>query len=196
MVKILETLLGEPLNYPSLAPKSTTTGAQVGGFHGVTLLRGAARTWYHLQMHTLHHSIIIAAPRERVHEIMLQSPTYEQWTSVFDPTSCFEGDWSEGSTMKFLSNDETSHEVRGMVATIAKHRPAEFVSIAHHGMITGDQVISWPEGGLENYTYTTVPEGTRVDVEMTNVPEEYLEMFNEQWPRALLRLKEIIEAGQ
>ncbi len=148
-------------------------------------------------MHTLHHSIVIAAPRQRVHQIMLQAPTYEQWTSVFDPTSTFEGDWSEGSTMKFLSKEATTGEVQGMVATIAEHRPAEFVSIAHHGMITGDQVVSWGEaGGLENYTYTDVPEGTRVDVEMTNVPEEYLEMFNEQWPRALLRLKEVVEAAK
>ncbi len=148
-------------------------------------------------MHTINHSIGIAAPRERVAQVMLALPTYEQWTKVFDPTSSYEGDWSEGSVMKFVSTDPATKQIQGMVARVREHRPAEHVSIEHYAMIVGGVELPH-EGsatGFENYTFADTPEGTLLTVEMTNVPDEYVEMFNDQWPRALQRLKTLVESN-
>ncbi len=147
-------------------------------------------------MNTINHSIAIAAPRAKVAELMLAHGTYEQWTKVFDPTSTYEGDWSEGSVMKFVSTDPESKQIQGMVARVRAHRPAEQVSIEHYAIITGGVETPHEGGatGLEQYTFTDIPEGTLVAVAMTNVPDEYLEMFNEQWPQALSALKVLVES--
>ncbi len=148
-------------------------------------------------MRTLTHTITINAPRERVAEIMLAPRTYEQWTTVFDPTSCYEGDWSVGSVMKFLSTEPATGRIQGMVARVREHRPAEYVSIEHYAMIIGGVEVPHEGGatGLENYTFTEVPNGTLLTIEMTNVPDEYVDMFNDQWPRALLKLKALVESN-
>jgi uncharacterized protein YndB with AHSA1/START domain len=93
-----------------------------------------------------HFDILIQAPREQVWTTMLQSPTYEQWTSVFCEGSRFEGSWDAGQTIRFFGPDGN-----GMVSEIAEHRLAEFVSIRHLGFIangqddtTSDAVRAWP----------------------------------------------------
>jgi hypothetical protein len=53
-------------------------------------------------MPTQHFDILIQAPRERVWITMLQSPTYEQWTSAFCEGSRFEGSWKQGDAIRFL----------------------------------------------------------------------------------------------
>ena len=81
-------------------------------------------------MTTQHFDILIHAPPKQVWATMLQSPTYERWTTAFCEGSRFEGSWEEGQKIRFLDPKGF-----GMVAEIAAHRPAEFVSIRHLGMI-------------------------------------------------------------
>ena len=116
-------------------------------------------------MKTLHFDILINAPREHVWRTMLHSPTYEQWTATFCEGSRYEGSWDQGQTIRFLGPSN-----QGMVAEIAAHRPAEFVSIRHLGMIengqedtTSDAVRAWAPC-YENYTFSDERGGTRVRV--------------------------------
>lgn len=53
----------------------------------------------------LHFSILINAPRERVFSIMLDHPTYEQWTEAFSPGSTYNGSWDLGSNIRFTGPD-------------------------------------------------------------------------------------------
>ena len=144
-------------------------------------------------MNTQHFDIHIQAPRERVWATMLQSPTYEQWTSVFCEGSRFEGSWNAGERIRFLGPNG-----QGMVSEIAEHRPAEFVSIRHLGFIengredtTSDAVRAWAPC-FENYTFTDEGGGTRLRVDL-DAFGGYEDMMARLWPPALDQLKRLCE---
>lgn len=145
-------------------------------------------------MKTLNFSITINAPVEKVYKTMLALDTYKEWTAAFEPTSYYEGDWTPGSKIKFLSA-----RGGGMYSEIAENKQNEFVSIRHLGMIDANGVIDTESDEVkvwapsyENYTFVDMGNDTEVKVDL-RVPEEWEEMFNESWPKALLKLKEICE---
>ncbi len=139
----------------------------------------------------LHFEITINAPVEKVYKTMLDKPTYEIWTKAFDATSTFEGSWDKGSTIKFIS---TNGGEEGMVAEIADNIPNKFVSVRHVGQISKDGQTDFPEPGYENYTFVDKEGQTELQIDMTGLPKEMLPMFEDMWPKALAKLKEISEA--
>lgn len=146
-------------------------------------------------MQELHFSITIDAPREKVWNAMLGDATYREWTTAFHPGSYFKGDWSAGSKMLFLGpNPETGKE-GGMFAEIAESRPPEFVSIRHLGEVKEDSTeVPWPESAsFENYTLKEQDGKTEVLVDLTGLPDEFKDMFDDSWPKALEKLKEVAE---
>ncbi len=143
-------------------------------------------------------SIIINAPREKVWDAMLSDATYREWTAPFNPGSRYDGNWEKGSKIKFIGADpETGKEFGGMYAEIAENRLHEFVSIKHLGEIGADGTeIPWPgpeEAGFENYTFTDKNGSTEVLVELSGIPDQWKQMMNDTWPKALEKLKEIAE---
>lgn len=144
-------------------------------------------------MTTQHHEILIDAPREHVWRTMLYSPGYERWAATFSEGSRYIGSWAAGSTMRFCGPNGD-----GMVAEIAQHQPAEFVSIRHLGMVTdgvedttSQAVRTWAPC-FENYSFTDDAGGTRVRVDV-DVFGDFGEWMNETWPKALLALKSVCE---
>lgn len=146
-------------------------------------------------MNTLKFSIFINAAKEKVWNTMLEDATYREWTKPFNETSYYQGDWSEGSTILFLGTDKEGKNEGGMFSRIAKNIPFEHISIQHLGVIENGIEKPWEgEGeGFENYILTETDGGTQVDIEMTNIPDEYREMMNEMWPKALDVLKTLAE---
>ena len=58
-------------------------------------------------MKKLQFKVNINAPVTRVYENMLgltNKSTYEQWTSMFNPTSTYEGSWDKGSKILFVAS--------------------------------------------------------------------------------------------
>lgn len=148
-------------------------------------------------MEKLHFKIEIDAPKEKVWNVMLEDKTYRIWTEAFAPGSHYEGSWDKGSKIFFLAPDENG-KPRGMVSRIKENRKYEFISIEHLGMVndgkedtTSDEVKNWA-GALENYTFKEKNGKTEVVVEMDS-NENYSEMFNDMWPKALKKLKELAE---
>jgi hypothetical protein len=87
-----------------------------------------------------------------------------------------------------------------MVSRIAKNRPYEFISIEHLGILkngvedtTSEAAKKWASA-YENYTFKEKDGGTELLVDI-NSDEEFVGMFNDLWPKALQRLKEIAEAA-
>lgn len=149
-------------------------------------------------MKKINKSIFIDAPREKVWDSMLNKDTYEQWTKAFNPTSRFEGDWSEGSKMLFFGTDESGKNEGGMVSRIAKHVPHEYISIEHLGIIengiedtTSEKAKSWAPA-FENYTFKEKDGGTELTVDM-DLDDENKDSFEGMWDEALKKLKEIAE---
>lgn len=139
-------------------------------------------------------SQVIAAPVARVYEIMIGPESYKHWTSAFADGSHYEGSWTQGERIRFLSPSG-----EGMVAEIAENRPNEFISIRHLGFIArgvedtdSDAVRAWAPA-FENYTFAAVPEGTRLVIDQ-DVAADWEADMQEAWPKALQRLKALCEA--
>lgn len=142
----------------------------------------------------------INAPASKVYDLMLglsSKSTYEQWTALFNPTSTYEGSWDKGSKMLFLGTDEEGQN-GGMVSEIADNIPNRFISIRHYGILQanveiteGPEVEKWANG-LENYSFEENNGVTTVTVDL-DTTEEFLDYMNENYPKALDRLKEICE---
>lgn len=142
----------------------------------------------------------IAASAEIVYNTMLgikNIETYQQWTAVFNPSSTYVGNWEKGSKIFFIGEDENGKK-GGMVSEIVDNIPYQFVSIRHYGMLEGDKEITeGPEvekwaGGFENYSFEENNGLTTVTVEVDAV-EDYLDFFNNSFPKALDKLKEVTE---
>lgn len=143
-------------------------------------------------------SILIAAPKEKVWEVMLSPESYKEWTKHFNPTSRFVGDWSEGSKMLFVGIDEETGNEMGMVSRIAKNIPNQYVSIEHLGLYangvedTSSEMAQAWSPAFENYTLAEKDGGTEFVLDQ-DIEEEYLEMFQAMWAEALNELKALCE---
>ncbi len=150
-------------------------------------------------MEKVHQSIQINAPVAKVWDTMLNEETYKQWASEFSPDGYYKGDWNQGSKIVFLGPDPQTGEESGMIGRIAENRLHEFVSVEYLGVYgngvedtTSEEAKKWTPS-FENYTFTETDGVTEVLVEI-DVPSDYKSMFDEMWPKALAKLKEICEA--
>jgi uncharacterized protein YndB with AHSA1/START domain len=149
-------------------------------------------------MEKLHFSIDVNAPKQKVWNTLLQDSTYRQWTRPFNPNgSWYEGDWNPGSTIRFIGPDKGG-KLMGMVSRVKENRPYEYVSIEHLGIIndgkedtTSEEVKKW-RPAFENYALTEKNGVTEVSVDM-DTHEDYKQMFEETWPKALQELKRLSE---
>ncbi|NNE77299.1 MAG: SRPBCC domain-containing protein [Pricia sp.] len=135
----------------------------------------------------------IAAPRERVWQVLWNDETYRKWTAIFSEGSWADTDWQEGSQVLFLSADGD-----GMIARFAEKRPNEFMGIEHLGVIKNgkadmesEELQGW-KGARENYTLAQVGDQTELIVEM-DITEAYLDYFTKVWPKALQKVKFLCE---
>lgn len=149
-------------------------------------------------MQKMNVSTTINAPRKVVWDTMLNDKTYREWTSAFNPKgSWYEGDWSQGSTIRFLGPGEDG-SLGGMLSRIKENRPYEYFSIEHIGIIqdgkedtTSDEVRKWTPA-FENYTFKDRNGQTELLVDM-DVDEAHKAMFEDRWPKALDKLKALAE---
>lgn len=143
----------------------------------------------------LHFSIVVNASQEKVWKTMLDRKTYEKWTEVFMPGSHYIGNWSKGSKILFLASDERGKK-SGMVSNIKENRPFEYISIEHLGEIEDgkEKETEWA-GALENYSFKEVNGKTEVLIDV-DTDDKFKEMFQDLWPKALRKLKELAEQNE
>lgn len=148
-------------------------------------------------MEKLKFSIVINASTEKVWDTMLEDKPYRIWTEEFAAGSHYVGDWNKGSKILFLgpSNDG---KLGGMVSRIKENKLYKFISIEHLGEVldgvedtTSDRVKDWA-GALENYTFIDKNGNTELVVDL-DINDEFKEMFEGMWPKALQKLKSICE---
>lgn len=148
-------------------------------------------------MRTLHFSILIDTDRKKVWNAMLEDKTYREWTRAFYEGSYYEGSWKKGSEIRFLAKNDKG-KLEGMFSRIKDNIEYQFISIEHLGIVsdgkvdtTSDEVKKWASS-FENYTFTDKGGKTEVLIDI-QVDEDYIKMFEDMWPKALKRLKEICE---
>lgn len=148
-------------------------------------------------MSKLNFSILIDAPISKVWDIMLQDKTYRIWTEEFAAGSHYVGNWNQGSKILFLGPTEDG-KLAGMVSRIKENKLHKYISIEHLGEVydgvedtTSDRVKVWA-GALENYTFVNKDGKTELVVDL-DINEEFKEMFEGTWPKALQKLKSLCE---
>lgn len=151
-------------------------------------------------MKKLQFKVNIHAPATKVYDFMLginSKSTYEQWTSLFNPTSTYEGSWDKGNKMLFIGIDEKG-EKGGMVSRIADNILNQFISIQHYGLLkSGKEITEGPDvekwaNGFENYSFEENNGITSLTVDL-DITEDFLDYMNETYPNALGKLKELCE---
>ncbi|WP_298740398.1 SRPBCC domain-containing protein [uncultured Chitinophaga sp.] len=146
-------------------------------------------------METLEYKIDINAPKEKVWNTMLQLDTYKQWTDVSWPGSTYVGEWKEGQAIRFLGGEDQG----GTYAELHEVRPYERIHAVHSAVIAPDGALDkdsemakgWV-GSTESYTFTEKDGKTEIKVHIKTNPA-WASMFDEGWPSALEKLKEICE---
>ena len=137
----------------------------------------------------------IDAPKEAVWRTLLDDEAYRQWTSPFQEGSYAVTDWTPGSKALFLAPDGS-----GMVSRIADHRPNEFLSIEHLGVVNDGvedtesaEVKQWA-GAREDYRLGEDAGHVILTIEIDAL-DEHKQFFEDTWPKALAALKELSERG-
>ena len=150
-------------------------------------------------MKKLRYTETISAPVHTVWETMIGEQTYPQWTNEFGGTSYFTGSWDLGSQIRFIGEDEDGN-AGGLFGYITANRPDEYIEIEYLGQILDGEDDTESEfarsfaGVHESYTFSEEGGSTTLIVELES-PDEFAEMFDEQWPAALAKLKKIAELG-
>jgi uncharacterized protein YndB with AHSA1/START domain len=137
----------------------------------------------------------IAAKRDKVWNTMLQPDTYREWVNAGWPGARYEGNWKQGENIRFLGGEQSG----GTMASLIEVRQPEYIKAKHIAVINGDgsedrtseQAKGWI-GTTEEYTFTEKNGKTELKVVVNTTPE-WESMFNEGWPDALKKLKEICE---
>lgn len=154
-------------------------------------------------MQKLQESIHINAPAAKVWDVLFTDATYREWSKAFSEGgsgSGFEGDWSEGSEMRFVGPDPETGEIGGMASRIAENKPHERLVISHYGIVkngvvdsTSDEAKKWVPSE-EAYTLTEKDGGTELAIDQ-DMGEEFAESFSNSWKDALQRIKALAEAA-
>ena len=139
-------------------------------------------------------STTINAPKDLVWRTLLEDETYRKWTSAFQEGSYAVSDWKPGSKALFLAPDGS-----GMVSRIAEHRPNEYLSIEHLGVVKNGvedtesaEVKEWA-GARENYTLRGQGDRVTITIDM-DTADSHKQYFEETWPKALSALKDVAES--
>jgi uncharacterized protein YndB with AHSA1/START domain len=142
-------------------------------------------------MQKLHFSIEINAPREKVWSVLWDDAGFRDWSSVFAEGSHYViNDWKEGSKIQFIDPKANA----GMSSMIDKLVPNEFISFKHMTEIKDGKEQPPPHwsGMIENYTLKEDGGATTLVVEM-DAPDEFKAMFEDNFPKALARVKKLAE---
>lgn len=136
----------------------------------------------------------IEADKKKVWNTMLHPETYKEWVNASWPGSTYKGKWLKGENLRFISSSG-----EGTLATLVEQKPYEEILAEHIAVIKADgsedrdsDVAKGWIGTTERYTFRERNGKTDLTVVIETSPE-WEAMFNEGWPDALAKLKEICE---
>lgn len=145
-------------------------------------------------MKKLTFTIDINAPKEKVWNSLWDDENYENWTTPFCEGTYTVSDWNEGSKIYFMAPNGG-----GMNSRIDIKKPFETMSFKHYGEIENFKEMpdteitkSW-SGSEERYDLAENNGITTVKVAV-DIVESHEDYFNEAFPKALEKLKEIAES--
>jgi len=140
-------------------------------------------------MKKIQKTIMIAAPKEKVWNVLVEDELNRLWFAEFSAGSHAITDWIEGHKVIFKDDSE-----RGIIGKIAEKHPYEMLSIAYDGMFwDGKEDFDSEEaqkvkGTFEKYFLSETNGVTTLSIE-SDMPEEHFDMMSEAWDRALAKIE-------
>jgi uncharacterized protein YndB with AHSA1/START domain len=145
-------------------------------------------------MKTLNYSIKIDAPKQKVWNTMLEKDSYKKWAQAFSPDSQYEGEWKQGSYMNFFDPN-----MGGTKAVLEIVQPPNKILAKHVAILSKDGVEETKSeiakkwiGAEEEYTFYETDGVTELKIEI-KTHEDFAQMFDEGWDKALKSLKDLCE---
>ncbi len=143
-------------------------------------------------MKTLKYTTTINASKEKVWNTLFTDANYPKWVAVFCEGSYAKTDWKEGSAIEFLTPSED-----GMFSQIEQKIPNKLMVFNHLGLIKEgskmyDEKSKQWENAKEAYELIENNGKTELHASMDTI-EEYIDYFNETFPKALKKIKELSE---
>lgn len=144
---------------------------------------------------TIEKTVHVAAPPERVWQVLLDDATYRRWTAAFAEGCYAETNWAEGSGVRFLGPDG-----EGLFGRVVASRRPELVSVEYDGLVSGGREDTDSEtareyrGTEETYRLEAVDGGTRLSVSAP-MGEEHYDVMLTAWDQALATVAELAEAA-
>jgi uncharacterized protein YndB with AHSA1/START domain len=145
-------------------------------------------------MKTLKFTTSINASAEKLWQTLWEDATYRQWTSLFSEGSHAVSSWKEGERILFLGANGD-----GMFSEIAKLTPNAYMAFRHLGMIKDgveqpatEETKGW-SGAMETYTLQVNGNSVTLTATIDSV-DEFAPYFEEKFPLALGKLKDLAEA--
>ncbi len=141
-------------------------------------------------MNELQFTIDIDAPQQKVWDTLWNEATFRDWSGLIDPGTHMVGELKEGNEVQFISA-----EGYGVTSMVAKLIPGEYVLLKHqadtkdNGQHERDK--QWT-GGTESYSLGEAAGKTTLTTTF-DVPPELEQIFNDSYPKALARIKELAE---
>ena len=142
-------------------------------------------------MKELRYSVTITAAKEEVWATLWQDDTFREWSGIIDPGTYMVGELEEGNEVQFISA-ENGYGVTSLVAELVE---GEYLLLKHSAdtQESGSQEREkeWT-GGEESYMLEEKDGVTTLTVAF-DVPFHLEAYFNDAYPKALQRIKELAE---
>lgn len=140
---------------------------------------------------------------ELLWELVVDPDQYRFWAEAFSEGSegtSFEGDWTKGSNIRFVAEDENGIE-SGMLSEIVESQWPAFISIKHVGVVMNgvddyDSPLArqWSPA-FENYRLIPKEDGTCIFAVEQDLPEGQAEAFKASWEKAFDRMAMRLETS-
>lgn len=142
-------------------------------------------------MKEMQFTVEINTPKEKVWDTLWQDETFREWAGIIDPGTYMVGELKEGNEVQYISAENGY----GVTSLVEKLIPNEFLLLRHQAdtQDTGKQLREkeWT-GGKESYTLAE-KDGVTTLTAAFDVPPELEEYFQDNYPKALERVKGLAE---
>ncbi len=142
-------------------------------------------------MKTIHKSIEIAVPKERVWTVILEDSYNRDWMSHFCPGTFAVTDWIVGHKVVFENGSGN-----GIAGRIKEKRPYDLLSIVFDGMVVNgkddfESAESKAMKGAEEKYELSDRNGNTVLTISSDIEETYFDEMSKSWDAALQRISEL-----
>ena len=131
----------------------------------------------------------INAPADKVWKVLFTQDENRNWPSAVNEGTYFEGNWEEGSVMRFLDDENN-----GMYNQIEKNIPNRELVMKHLGWIYDGELSpqDW-EDSTVTYLLESNENGTLLTGKI-NALDEFVDFFNSKYPSNFEKVKKLSES--